>query len=167
MTDAITIIDKVIEEHHKIRDNIKLAGDSLNDVEASFILSRAYSGWTQSAAGELAARKDSLIASLSALEQGLSAHFEYEEKHFSPLFGEVLTKALLHEHRDIRRRIEDARQMITGVEIDTGDSQQVLSRKTAVQESINHLLQAVEEHAGHEETVLLMVRAGLEAEGGK
>jgi hypothetical protein len=166
MTDAITIIDRVIEEHHKISDNIKLAGDSLNDVEASFAISKAYSGWTQSAAGELAARRDQLIQALSALEQGLTTHFDYEEKNLPPLFGEVLMKALLHEHREVRQKIESARKNIADIEIDSGDSQQLLSRKTVVQESVNHLLQAVEEHAGHEETVLLMIRDGLESEVG-
>ncbi len=162
MTDAITIIDEVIEEHHKISDNIKLAGDSLNDVEASFAISKAYSGWTQSAAGELAAKRDQLIQALSALEQGLTTHFDYEEKNLPPLFGEPLMKALLHEHREVRQKIESARKTVAEMEIDAGDSQQLLSRKTIVQESVNHLLQAVEEHAGHEETILLMIRAGLE-----
>jgi hypothetical protein len=166
MPDAITIIDKIIEEHHKIRENIKLAGDSLNDIEASFLISKAYSGWTQSSATELAAKRDQLIQALSALEQGLAAHFGYEEKHLPPLFGELLTKALLHEHREVRRKIESAGKTVADIEINTDDSQQLLSRKTVVQESVNHLLQAVEEHAGHEETVLLMLRAGLESEGG-
>jgi hypothetical protein len=166
MTDAITIIDRVIKEHHKISDNIKMAGDSLNDVEASFAISKAYSGWTQSAAGELAARRDQLIQALSALEQGLTTHFDYEEKNLPPLFGEVLMKAVLHEHREVRQKIESARKNIADIEIDSGDSQQLLSRKTVVQESVNHLLQAVEEHAGHEETVLLMIRDGLESEVG-
>jgi hypothetical protein len=166
MPDAITIINRVIEEHHKIRDNIKLAGDSLNDVEASFTLAKAYSGWTQSSAVELAAKKDQLIRALSALEQGLSAHFDYEEKYLPPLFGELLMKALLHEHREVLRKIESARKTAADIDVESGDSQQLLSRKTVVQESVNHLLQAVEEHAGHEETVLLMIRGGLESEGG-
>jgi len=165
MTDTITIIDRIIEDHHNISDNIKLAGDSLNDVEASFAISKAYSGWTQSSAEELAAKRDQLIQALSALEQGLTTHFDSEEKSLPPLFGEVLMKALLHEHREVRRKIESARKNVADIEIDSGDSQQLLSRKTVVQDSVNHLLQAVEEHAGHEETVLLMIRAGLESDG--
>ncbi len=164
MTDAKAIINKIFDEHYKIRDNIKLAGDSLNDVEASFALSKAYSGWAQSQASELATRKDSLIASISALEQGLNTHFGYEENYLPPLFGEFLMKALLHEHNEVRRKIESCKQIIAGIDINAGDSQQLLSRKTAVQEEVNHLLQAVEEHASHEETVLLMIRSGLESE---
>jgi hypothetical protein len=165
MMNASNIIDKIIEEHHKIRDNIKMAGDSLNDVEASFTLSKAYSTWTQSSADELMTKKDRLIQALSALEHGLNAHFGYEEKYLPPLFGELLMKALLHEHNEVRRQIEGARKSVSEIEINAGDSQQNLSRKTAVQEDINHLLQAVEEHAGHEEVVLLMIRGGLESEG--
>lgn len=162
MPDANSIINKIIEEHHKIRDNIKLAGDSLNDVEASFTLSQAYSTWTQSSASELMSKKDKLIQALSALEQGLNTHFGYEEKYLPPLFGEYLMKALLHEHSEIRRQIQGAQKTVTGIEINSGDSQQVLRQKTTVQEDINHLLQAVEEHADHEEVILLMIRNGLE-----
>ena len=165
MLDAITIISKVIEEHHKIRDNIKLAGDSLNDVEASFTLSKAYSAWTQSSAVELAARRDQLIRAVSALEQGLKTHFGYEEKYLPPLFGELLMKALLHEHQEVRRQIEIARKTITDMDIDKLDRQELIKHKTLIQEHLNHLLQAVEEHAGHEEIVLLMIRGGLESAG--
>ena len=166
MLDANFIINKIIEEHHKIRDNIKLAGDSLNDVEASFTLSKAYSTWTQSAVGELAVKKDHLIRALSALEEGLNNHFGYEENFLPPLFGELLMKALLHEHHVVRRKIENTRKIIAELQLDSQDTQQLLSRKTAVQESVNHLLQAIEEHAGHEEIVLLMIRGGLESAGG-
>jgi hypothetical protein len=43
MTDTINIIDKAITEHHLIRENIKLTGDSVNDIEALFTLRKAYS----------------------------------------------------------------------------------------------------------------------------
>jgi hypothetical protein len=166
MDDAKYIIDKIIEEHHKIRDNIKLAGDSLNDVEAAFSLSKAYSGWTQSSAGELANKKDMLIRALSALEAGLDAHFGYEEKYLPPLFGDLLMKGLLHEHGKVRGNVAAAKKNVAGMEIDLSDSQKLLVRKTVVQESVNHLLQSIEEHAGHEETVFLMIRGGMEDSGG-
>ena len=88
MDDANYIINKIIEEHHKIRDNLKLTGESMNDVEAAITLSKAYSGWTQSSTGELTSKKDMLIRALSALEEGLNIHFDYEEKYLPPLLKE-------------------------------------------------------------------------------
>jgi cob(I)alamin adenosyltransferase len=166
MDDANNIINKIIEEHHKIRDNVKLAGDSLNDVEAAFTLSKVYSGWTQSSAGELASKRDMLIRALSALDEGLNAHFGYEEKYLPPLFGDLLMKGLLHEHGKVRGNIAGAKKDIAEMEVDLSDSQKLLSRKMVVQESVNHLLQSIEEHAGHEEIVLLMIRGGMEEGSG-
>lgn len=165
MIDAIGIINRVIEEHHKIRDNIKLAGDSLNDVEASIIINNAYSEWTQSSVEELTVKRGYLIQAVSALAQGLTTHFGFEEKYLPPLFGEFLTKALLHEHQGVQRQIEIAKKTITEMEIDKLDRQEMIKQKTLVQDNINHLLQAVEEHAGHEEIILLMIRGGLESSG--
>jgi hypothetical protein len=45
MTDQLEMIDRLISEHHGIRDYVRLVGDSLNDIEALFSLQRAHAGW--------------------------------------------------------------------------------------------------------------------------
>jgi hypothetical protein len=164
MADALTIIKRVIEEHHKIRDNIKLAGDSLNDVEASFTLARAYSSWTQSASDQLEGRLSQLIQALSTLDTGLKAHFGYEEDYLPPLFGTLLIKALLHEHSVIRGEIDSVKKTLSDAENILQDPQELAKRRAVVQDSVNHLMQVVEEHAAHEEVVLMMIKGGLEAQ---
>jgi len=164
--DALAIIDRVIAEHHKIMNNIKLAGDSMNDIEASFLISNAYSGWTQSSAADLGNKRDHLMQAVSALVQGLTVHFGYEEKYLPPLFGELLMKALIYEHQKARRQMEIAKKSVTDLDIDHLDRQELVRQKTLVQDNISHLMQSIEEHAGHEEIILNMIKNGLENSGG-
>jgi hypothetical protein len=161
MSDTRGIIDKAIAEHHDIRESIKLTGDSLTDVEALFLLRKAYSGWTQSSAEELGTRRDQLLQAVSSLELGLKRHFDFEEKALPPLFGELLMKAIMHEHREIAEKIENTRAAINGIKLEGLDQAGLLSVKTGVQETINHLLQSIEEHANHEEIILKMMKKAL------
>ena len=70
-------------------------------------------------------------------------------------------KAIMYEHREIAEKIENTRTAITGVKLEGLDKAAVLSVKTGVQETINHLLQAIEEHANHEEIILKMMQKAL------
>jgi hemerythrin len=161
MLSPVAIIDRVIAEHHKIRETIRLAGESLNDVESSLMLTRSLSGWTQAAAADLAARKDNLIQTISALRQGLNTHFGYEEKYLPPLFGEYLMKALIYEHDKVRRQIESAQKTVNEVVVDEADREALFQHKAVIQDNISRLLQAIEDHAGHEEIILEMIKSGM------
>jgi hemerythrin len=163
MPDAIYIIDKIIAEHHKIRDNLKLAGDSLNDVEASFLISNAFSGWTQASVAELATRKDHLMQALSALIQGLTTHFGYEEKYLPPLFGDLLMQALIYEHRGAFKQMEIAKKTVTDLDVDHLDARELQKEKVLIQDNISQLMQSIEEHAGHEEVILNMIKKSLQS----
>jgi hemerythrin len=78
-----------------------------------------------------------------ALESGLHAHFEAEEKHAIPLLmvsGPREGQALLAEHKHLRRRLAEL-----GSEIDLG---------VARVESLRGFIDELNAHARHEETVL-------------
>ena len=162
MPDALAVITRVISEHHTIREHVKLAGDTVNDIEALFTLHRAQSGWSQTSITALIEKQNQLLQTISFLDQGLKNHFGFEEKALPPLFGELLMKAILHEHHEIDRQIETAKTTLANTKLEGLGQQELLSKRTVIQQNINNLCQAVEEHASHEEIVLSIIKKALE-----
>lgn len=162
MPDALEVITKVIAEHHKIREHVRLAGEALNDIEAHFTLQQAYSGWTQSSTEALLTKRDQLLQAISALAEGLKTHFAYEEEYLPPLFGELLMKALLVEHHAVGQQIEATKNVLGSTDLKALSQQELLVKKSEVQSAVNRISQAVEEHAGHEEIILNMIQKALE-----
>jgi hypothetical protein len=99
---------------------------------------------------------------INFLEQGLKNHFAFEEDALLPLFGELLGQAVLREHHEISRQIDGAKTMLANIKLEGLEQRELLSQKSGVQEIINRLCQAVEEHAHNEETILNMVKKALE-----
>lgn len=162
MPDALATITKIISEHHAIRGHIKLLGDTVNDIEALFALQRTQSGWGQTSMNALVEKRDGLLQTVSFLEEGLRNHFDFEEKALPPLVGELLMKAILHEHHRISGQLGGAKTILAGVEVGRLDERELLSRKSAIQQSMDSLRQTIEEHARHEEVILAMIRKALE-----
>jgi hypothetical protein len=164
MSDALAVITRVIAEHYTIREHVKLAGDTVNDIEALATLRKAHSGWTQSSTQTLIEKQKQAQQAISSLEQGLKNHFAYEETALPPLFGEILTRVLIHEHREISRQIEKAKTMLVDTKLEGLDQKTLLSKKSGILGIISHLCQAVEEHASREEIILNMIKKTLEGE---
>ncbi len=162
MPDALEVITRAIAEHHAIRGHVRLAGDAVNDIEALFTLQKAYSGWTQSSKQALSAKQDQLQQAMGLLEQGLKNHFTFEKEALAPLFGELLMRAILAEHNNIGRQIESAKTMLATARLEGLSQPELLSKKSEIQQAVNNLCQAVEEHAGHEEIILKMMKQALE-----
>src|SRR4030042_2580336 len=80
MPDVLAVITRIISEHHAIREHVKLAGDTVNDIEALFTLQRTQSGWSQTSITALIEKQNRLLQTISFLEQGLKNHFGFEEK---------------------------------------------------------------------------------------
>lgn len=165
MSDALAVIMKVISEHRAIRKHVKLAGDTVADIDALFTLQKAYSGWNQSSTEALITKENQLQQVVSFLDEGLKNHFSFEEEAMSPLFGELLMRAILLEHHDIGRQIQNAKAMLAATKLEGLGQQELLSKKSEIQQTISSVCQAVEEHASHEETILSMMREALEDEG--
>ena len=162
MLDALAVITRAISEHHAIRGHIKLAGDTVNDIEALFTLQRTQSGWSQTSITALIEKQNQLLQTISFLEQGLKNHFAFEEEALPPLFGELLMKAILHQHYEIGRQIETAKTTLANIKLEGTDQQELLSKRPVIQRNIDNLCRTVEEHASHEEIVLNMMKKALE-----
>ncbi len=162
MADNLTIINRVIQEHQRIRSNLKLVGESTNDLEAMFSLQQAYSGWTLSSMEVINEKQKQLQQTLSFLDEGLDNHFAFEERALPPLFGELLMQALLLEHQKIRREISEAKSLIADTRLVDLSQEKLLLQKSHIQQVINAIDQVLEEHAGREETILNMLKKSLE-----
>ena len=162
MPDALTVITRAISEHHAIKGHVKLAGDTVNDIEALFTLQRTQSGWSQTSITALTEKQNQILQTISFLEQGLKNHFGFEEGALPPLFGELIMRAILREHREISGQIESNKTTLANIKLEGLDQRELSSKKSVIQQNINNLYQTVEEHLQHEETVLNMMKKALE-----
>ena len=98
---------------------------------------------------------------MNFLEDGLRNHFAYEEKALPPLLGKLFMRALILDHEEIKSKISEAKVMAAGAGLEGLSREELLSRETQIQETINNLCQLVEEHAGREEVLLEMMQRAL------
>ncbi len=164
MAENIDTINKAIQEHHVIRDTVELDGGAVSDFEALFALRQVYAGWSQCTPQELSAKHEQLIKTLEMVDRGLRLHWDEEETYMRSLFGEPLLRAFLYEHHNIARQMESTREALAAEELGGLEPQELLSRKSAIQETVNKLMQAIEEHSNHEDMIFMMVKKGLEQE---
>jgi hemerythrin len=163
MADNLKIVNRAIDEHHTIRGHVKLVGDSVSDLEALFSLQKARPDWILSSTDALSEKQDKLRQTISALDEGLKNHFSFEEKLLPPLFGEFLMQALILEHREIKKRIDETKSLVTNTKLEGLSRRELLSQKAQIQQKVEGILQLVEEHAAREETILKMLKKALEA----
>ena len=164
MADALAVITRAISEHHAIRQHVRLAGDSVNDIEALITVQRAQTGWSQSSIAALEEKRNQMQQAISFLDEGLRNHFGFEERALPPFFGDLLMKAILREHHTIAGQIEGARAAVSNITLEGLEQRALLSQKSAIQAAVNQLCQAIEEHAQHEEIILSMMKKALETE---
>lgn len=162
MEDYLATIRRVIEEHQAFRVHIKLIGDSVSDREALATLERASADWIPGRPEILVEKRQKLQQALSSLYDGLKNHFVFEGKALPPLFGELITRALLLEHREILSEIAEAKSMIAEAKPEGSSREELLSQESHMQQMINSTCLLVEEHATKEEAILDMVKRALE-----
>ena len=161
MPDALEVITKVISEHRKITNHTKLAGDTMNDIDALFTLWRTQNkaGWSMTSDTEVIKKRGQLLQTINLLKDGLKNHFGYEEEVLPLVFGELLMKAILREHHEILEQIENAKTTL--INLEGLDQDELFSKELVVLQIIQNLCQTVEDHAHHEETALNMMKKAL------
>lgn len=170
MQDALEVIKMIIAAHRTIREHIKLAGDTVNDIEALFTLRRTDAEWAQSSINTLDMKLDRLRQTISLLDQGLKNHFNFEREVLPPLLGELLMLAILLEHRDIVEQLDAAKAMLASTKLEGLSQQELLLTKSKIQSTIGSISQMVEDHARREELILTMIERAAEekkSEAGK
>ncbi|MBI4329671.1 MAG: hemerythrin domain-containing protein [Chloroflexi bacterium] len=164
MHDSLALISEILAQHQSLRSQVIGVGEATNDLEAVFALQRAHAGWAQSPPEALDERRKLLGKSLDSLNAGLAKHFGFEERFLPPLFGDVLMKALVLEHRQVSEEIGKTRALVSGGGLEGLSPADVLAWKSRLQQETAGLCHRIEEHASHEELVLRMIKRALEAE---
>ena len=161
--DDLAVIRRAIEEHHRIRGNVRLAGEAVNDMEALFSLQQAHAAWGQGSIKELTEAVARLQQTIAGLGQGLNAHFGFEEQYLPPVLGTNLMKAIVLEHDEIRQKLSEC---AASVSADLGGQPQekLLSFRSLVQQVVSDLSNSIESHASREEVVFRMLERALEKE---
>ncbi len=163
MPDNLTLINLVIDAHNTIRNNIKLVGSSVTDLEAIFSLQKADAGWSLGSFEKLTESQGRLLQTLSALEEGLKNHFGMEERGLPPILGETIMLALVLDHKEISGLIDKAKSMVLNTNFERMGQEETLIAKTRIQQSVTEILWKVEDHARKEEMVLKMAQKALES----
>ncbi len=164
MSGELEIIDQVIAQHQIVRLNLQGVQSSLTDFDALFSLQKAQSRWAQSSVSKLSDQERQLQDALSRVQKGLNGHFSWEERVLPLLFGEVLTKALLFVHGEIRQQIEQTISMVNNSNIEGMGQKDLVAQKSRLHEAIATLNRMVEEHATLEEQILGMMKKAFQGE---
>jgi hypothetical protein len=161
--DDLELIHKTIEEHHKLRGNLRLVGEAVNDMEGLFSLQQAHASWSQSSAQGLPETMERMQRTIRGLSEGIRNHFGFEERYLPPVFGPNLMKALVFEHNEVRKKLDVCATSVLE-DIRGQPQEKVLAYRSTVQEVVADLTSAMENHATREEVVLNMLARALEAE---
>ena len=165
MADNLALIKRIIDEHKAIGGHIKLVGESVADEEALATLERARADWVPGRPGGVSEKRNKLQQAMSFLDAGLKKHFAFEEKVLPPLLGDLLMRGLLLQHQEIRKEIDEAKSIVTDVQLEGLNREELLAGEARTQQRIGVMCQLIEEHAAKEEVILEMVQGALEEKG--
>jgi len=145
---------RVIEEHHSITESLKLVGDSVAEGEVLRSLRGAGSDWVPGQPEVLGKKLEKLQQTLSHLEEGLRNHFAFEENNLPPLCGDLLMKAILIDHRKIKKKLGEAKSIVFDAKPDSLSEEELVSLGSRIKEAVDNVLNAVEGHARKEQVIL-------------
>lgn len=165
MEDYRTMFNKIKDEHVKIRGNIKLVGDSINDQEALRSLRKSRADRSPGRVEILSEKQRRLQQTLAALDHGLKNHFDIEVRYLPPFIGELFMRALFSEHREIEKQIDEAKLIAFNIELEGLNQDELLSKETQIHQIVDGLCHTIEEHSSKEEILLGMLEKGLRESG--
>lgn len=167
MADELEIVNRVIEEHHKVRTHLKMVGDSVNDLEGLISLEQAKPDWMLASAALISDKHDRMIQTANSLGEGLKNHFALEEKYLPPILGDLLMQALKLEHADIRKSLDGLQSTLGSIKLAESRTEQLLTSRWSIQQKLDDLRQLIEGHAGREEVILYMAKRALGDKAGQ
>ncbi len=163
--EQLEIIQRTIEEHHKIHSDLNTVGEAINDFEAIFRFQHVRSQLGQSSAPDVNRHIENLHNTIKKMDAGLQKHFSFEEKYLPEVLGTNLMKAILYDHDEIRGHLLRCKTAITGDFVNIS-REELLARRNHVQQLVHDLIGEIESHAGREETVLKMIEKALKKDQG-
>lgn len=163
MSDKLVVVRHLLDEHRAIREHIKLVGDSMSDPEAILALQKAHAEWIPGRLGAaLPEKQKRLYQLMSSLEEGLTNHFDHEERVLPPILGELLVEALGLDHRELKEEIGKAKSIVANLGIEESSREELLYKESRIREMLGSIIQKKAEHLDIEEILLDMARRALE-----
>jgi hemerythrin len=165
MSDNKARIKEIIEEHHTIRGNVKLVGDSVSDQEALNSLKSTRSDWVPGQLEILSEKRNKLQQTINFLDEGLRNHFAREEEVLPAVLGGFLMQALRREHQEIEKLIHDANLLVVSTNLEGLSQEELTSYDSKIKQTVSSISRLIEGHTDREDIFLEMVWRVLE-EGG-
>ena len=166
MESPLDIINKVIEEHQRIRGHVKLVGESVPDREALAGLEKERAEWIPGRIGISDETKGKLNQAIAGLTEGLKNHFTFEGGALPSLLGEYFMQAILLDHAEIMKALKEGEAIVAKAEMENGFSrEELIARETQLQQMVGNICHLIEEHASREEVILDMLKRALEDKG--
>ena len=154
MADALEILNKTIEEHRLIHENITNISEKANDVNAQVLLDWERSDLAVSGAESIVSKVDTLKKSVSSLQVNLGQLFVYEELYLPPVLGPELMNVLLVDHTAIRAALEKAGRQLAEFKADTLGGRELLEKKMDLITAISDVTDLIQAHALKDDTIL-------------
>lgn len=151
-------IENISTEHANIRQLVISVGNAMTDLDTLFRLERERFNLSLAPLQVLAEQRTYLARTIENLWKDLKEHFTYEEENLTDVLGATLSKALKIEHANIEREMEHVKTVIAKSSFDGLSQQEMLSKKTNLQQAIGNLCQMIEEHARDEDILIEFVK---------
>lgn len=161
--DMLAALECVVGEHERIRGHLKLVGDSLSDREAVQTVEKSRINLLENISQPLSVRLEAVLKALATLAEGLKNHYAFEEAELPPILGEVLTRAMEIEHKELLEEIESAKSVLLRTKLEGLTEDEKIVEQALIIGLLDRIERKKQDHMQAEETVLKMARVALEA----
>jgi hypothetical protein len=160
--EDLEIITKVMDQHELLQEHLGSVSSIMSDRLALSLIEEAKDELGVNWRLSLSQRRDYLIASLLTVEQGMKSHYEFEEEVLPPLYGELLTQALILEHRGLIDSMRETIEAISALSLEELNHKEELEREALISTKLGVLRDRKLDHQRREEAVLVTLRRILE-----
>ena len=168
MEEAVSLIDRIIDEHKLIMHDMQTTENAANDIAALFELYKPVEGSAPQTSSDYRQHMSDLQSSLNTVEELLLHHFAHEEKLLKIASQKgpesAITsalKVLIDEHGEIKRRIHREKNDIAEIIDGRLSDNEVGGKSFMVRAYLRHTMTLIEAHAHTEEELLQSLREEL------
>ncbi len=154
MDNALEIIEKAIEEHAFISQNISNVSAKLNDVNALLLLRWERSNLVASSLEMFSNKLGDLKKSVDSLKSNLGRHFKFEERSLPLVLDKSVMQSLMVEHSIINTQIDKTDILLKNVRIKGLSEKEFMDKKIEILTIVNDLCHLIQKHALKEDTLL-------------
>jgi phosphoenolpyruvate carboxylase len=159
MQDYLDDIDRLLREHKQLSAKIGGCNVTINE------LAGAIQNWIPGRPGKVEQELFRLDKFLQEISKELEEHIREEEHEFLPVLtahaADIIRRGVLYEHQTILELISDMRKHVKDFAGEPADREEMLEKQSRVKESIDRIIQAVQEHAHTQEVIFNLARESV------